>query len=484
MSDETYDLAEIAKQVMVNRGLRPEFSPEAVQQASKIQERTSWPEKSIDLRSMLWCSIDNDDSKDLDQLTYAEKDKQGRTIIWIAIADVDGLVFKNTAIDLDAQTNTTSVYTPAIIFPMLPKRLSTNLTSLNEDEDRTALVVKILINKQGEAEHSEIFQAIVHNHAKLTYNAVGGWLQAQMAIPEKVRKIQGLENSLRCQHEIAQVLKDRRHSLGALTLETPEVEAKVEGDDQIIINPPFHNVAHQLIEEFMIMANVTMAKHFEQAKIPSFRRVVRTPKRWDRIVEIAISLGEYLPEIPDSKALNAFLVKRKKLDPVSFPDLSLAVIKLLGRGEYVVETFQNAAIGHFGLALSDYTHSTAPNRRFPDLISQRQYKAFLNNEKKPYELQELRSLAAHCTAQEDAAMKVERHLNKSAEALLLSSQIGKVFKGIITGAGEKGTWIRVFRPPVEGKIIRGFQGLDVGDLVSVKLVDVDVPRGFIDFVRE
>jgi len=477
------DLAKLADKIMRERGLQPEFSKEELQQLSQINNPAPFSSQFVDLRSLLWCSIDNDDSRDLDQLTYAEKGKDSKTTLWIAIADVDALVIKDSAIDIHAQINTTSVYTPAKIFAMLPEKLSTNLTSLNENEDRISMVVKIQINQNGEVENSSIFQAIVHNYAKLTYNVIGSWLESISALPDKVKQVPGLENALKIQHEAAQLLKKKRHEAGSLTLESSKAEAKIASNNQIVIQLAPHNFAHQLIEEFMIVSNQTVAKHFREAKIANLRRVVRIPKYWNRIVEIAKSYGENLPQEPDSKALDAFLVKRQKADPISFPDLSLTVIKLLGRGEYIVENAQEAPVGHFALAISDYTHSTAPNRRFPDLISQRQYKAFLRGEKAPYSLEELNALAAHCTQQEDAATKVERQLNKSAAAALLSSQIGKVFKGIVTGVGEKGTWIRIFQPATEGKIIQGFEKLKIGDKISVTLKYVDIARGFIDFIH-
>lgn len=475
------NLAKIADQVMQEKGLQPEFSKDELQQLSQINNPAPLSSKYVDLRSLLWCSIDNDDSLDLDQLTYAEKGADGKFTLWIAVADVSALVEKNTPIDIHAQANTTSVYTPAKIFPMLPEKLSTNLTSLNENEDRIAMVVKIQISQDGDIENSSIFQAQVHNRAKLTYNSIGDCLEKKKPLPNEVKQIAGLENTLRTQHEAAQILKKKRHEAGSLTLVSAEPEVKIADKDQIIIQLPLHNFAHQLIEEFMIAANITMAKHFNEAKIPNLRRVVRIPKYWNRIVEIAKSFGENLPQEPNSKALDAFLVKRLAADPDSFPDLSLMVIKLLGRGEYIVENDQNDPVGHFGLALSDYTHSTAPNRRFPDLITQRQYKAFLKGENAPYTLEELRGLATHCTQQEDAAMKVERHMNKSAAAAVLSSQIGGVFKGIITAASEKGTWVRIFKPAIEGKVINGSQNLKVGDKVSVRLKYVNIQEGFIDF---
>lgn len=476
------ELAQLATRLMKERGLLPDFSKESLQQLSQINHPAPLSSGYVDLRSLLWCSIDNDDSRDLDQLTYAELGTDNKTTLWIAIADVDALVVKDSPIDLHAQTNTTSVYTPAKIFTMLPEKLSTNFTSLNEDEDRAAMVVKIQIDQKGNIENSTIFLATVHNYAKLTYHEIGNWLEGKDTLSEKVKKIQGLENTLKIQHEAAQILRTKRHKAGALTLESPKAEAKIASNHQIIIELSPHNFAHQLIEEFMIAANQSMAQHFIEAKIASLRRVVRIPKYWDRIVEIAEGFGEELPQKPDSKALDEFLISRQKIDPVSFPDLSLTVIKLLGRGEYIIENDPNHPVGHFALALSQYTHSTAPNRRFPDLISQRQYKAFLRNEQDPYTLEELYSLAAHCTQQEDAAMKVERQMNKSAAAALLTPQIGSLFKGIITEASEKGTWVRIFHPAVEGKIIHGSGKLKIGDKVSVQLKYVDIQKGFIDFI--
>lgn len=476
----TTDLARLAAQRMRERGLQPEFSREELQQLAGISAPAPITSVHTDLRSLLWCSIDNDDSLDLDQLTYAEKGADGKMSMWIAVADVDAIVRKDSAIDLHAQINTTSVYTPAKIFPMLPEKLSTNLTSLNEHEPRASLVVKVEINQAGEIESSSIQQAAVQSYAKLTYSAVGAWLEGKGAIPEKVKQVAGLEENLKIQSEAAQILKKRRHEAGSLTLESSEPEAKVAGD-KIVIELSPHNLAHQLIEEFMIAANRAVADKCREARIPSLRRVVRIPKNWDRIMDVAMEYNEFLPEKPDSGALDAFLIKRQKADPDSFPDLSLTIIKLLGRGEYIVENDKEKPVGHFGLALSNYTHSTAPNRRFPDLISQRQLKAYLQNYKAPYTIKELYKLADHCTDQEDAAAKVQRQMTKSAAAVLLSSQIGAVFKGIITGAGDTGTWVRIFHPAVEGKVISGFKNLKVGNKVSVQLKYVDIQKGYIDF---
>ncbi len=474
-------LTSLAKQILRKRGLEPDFSEKVTQELSEITTPAAPPENITDLRTLLWCSIDNDDSRDLDQLTYAEKNNDDTYQLWIAVADVDAIVHKDSGIDYHAQINTTSIYTPAKIFPMLPEKLSTNLTSLNEGQDRIAMVVKILIDKNGEFLDSSITQAVVHNYAQLAYNATGDWLDGKHSIPNKINNTAGLEKTLRVQSEATQILRRKRSAMGSLTLESAQVIAKVSDSDEIVLDVSPHNSAHQLIEEFMIAANNVMAKLFQKQKIASLRRVVRKPNKWDRIVEVANNLGESLPREPNSKALDEFLVKRKEADPVSFPDLSLTIIKLMGRGEYVVENVGDTPVGHFGLAITNYTHSTAPNRRYPDIITQRQCKAFLQGKPSHYPLEELYKLADHCTQQEDASSKAERQLNKSAAAILLTPLIGTQFHGIITGVDQMSTWIRIFNPPVEGKVIKGYEKLDVGDRVTVTLVSVDVPNGYIDF---
>ncbi|MBS0629150.1 MAG: RNB domain-containing ribonuclease [Verrucomicrobia bacterium] len=473
---EQIDLKFLAKQAMRQRGLEPDFSKEAFEQLDGINAPAGPNAETKDLRSFLWCSIDNDDSKDLDQLTYAENG-----LLYVAVADVDALVTKDSPLDQHARKNTTSVYTPAKIFPMFPDKLSTDLTSLNENEDRMAIVIEVSVSKEGDVEGGRIYRALVCNKAKLSYRIVGNWLEGKSDLPEKFQGVKDLENSLRYQHAIAQRLQNYRQKMGALTLEPNEMEAKVTSDLHIMLQPPLRNYAQQLIENFMIAANHVMAEEFRKLKVASLRRIVRIPKRWDRIVEIARSYDEKLPEAPDPKALENFLIQRKAKDPSTFPDLSLTVIKLLGRGEYVVEYPGEKPVGHFGLALSEYVHSTAPNRRFPDLISQRQLKAHLIGEKSPYSEKELEAIAFHCTAQEDAATKVERHMKKVAAALFLSTAIGSHYEGLITGAGEKGTWVRVIDPPVDGKIVGDFGKLDVGDRVVVELVSVDIPKGYINF---
>jgi exoribonuclease-2 len=477
-------LAKLAVQAMVEKGLEPEFSAAELQQLALIKAPAN-SSSSQDLCSLLWCSIDNYDSRDLDQLTYAEK--QGdKIVLWIAIADVDALVKKDTPLDQHAHANTTSVYTPARIFPMLPEKLSTDLTSLNEKQRRASIVVKIDLDLLGNLTNPSIFEALVCNYAKLSYEEIGPWLAGTQPLPNKVAQVPGMEKALRIQHEAAQLLKKKRHAEGALTLQSPEAEVKIDplsrGESETIhIELPAHNYAHQLIEEFMIAANRTMAEQFKKAQLISLRRVVKTPKYWGRIVDTAKALGGQLPEKPDAKALENFLSERQKKDPERFPDLSLTIIKLLGRGEYMVVDEPGGEHGHFALALSEYTHSSAPNRRFPDLIAQRQCKALLRGEKAPYSVEELHKLAEHCTQQEDAAMKVERRLNKSAAAAVLAPHIGDIFQGIITGAGETGTWVRLFQPAVEGKVVQGFENLQIGDKVSVQLLAADIAKGFIDF---
>ena len=482
MPEKKYDLEQIARQDMRQRGLQPDYPKEALQQLESIKQPAVWSSKVKDLRNLLWCSIDNDDSRDLDQLTYAKMDSDGKATLWVAIADVDALVKKNSPIDQHAQMNTTSIYTPAKIFSMLPEKLSTNLTSLNEKEDRVAMVVEMKMTMEGHVVDSSIYQAAVHNYAQLSYSKVGAWLEKKGSIPDKTAQVKGLQEALQCQHTLAQILKNMRHEMGALSLETAEAEAKWRKDSGIQLEVQQHNFAHEIIENFMIAANSTIANFFVKSKIASLRRVVRIPKRWDRIVNLAYENGESLPDTPNSKALDSFLCKMRKKDPVAFPDLSLSVIKMLGNGEYIVEKPGDNPTGHFGLALREYSHSTAPNRRYPDIITQRQLKAYLESRAMDYDLSELEILAGHCTQQEDSATKVERQVNKSAAAMLLEPSIGAIFNGIVTGASDKGTFIRILNPPVEGKIVRGSENLDVGDRTRARLVSVDVPRGYIDFV--
>ncbi len=475
-------LRDIAHDAMLQRGLLPDFSPDVIAELNALTQPAAIAGASVrDLRSLLWSSIDNDDSMDLDQLSVAESQAGGSVKILVAIADVDALVKKGTAIDGHASTNTTSVYTAAQIFPMLPEKLSTDLTSLADSKERLAIVVEMVVAADGTIGASDIYRAAVLNRAKLAYDSVAAWLEGTAPAPPKLAAVPGMDEQLRIQDRVAQSLRKVRQQHGALQLETLEVRAVLAGDAIADLKPDEKNRAKELIEDFMVAANGAAAKFLALRNVPSLRRVLQTPKHWDGIVALAAKTGDKLPETPDAVALDAFLAKRRQLDPLRFPDLSLAVIKLLGSGEYVLDVPGDAAVGHFALAVREYTHSTAPNRRFPDLIMQRLLKASLIGQPSPYSNAELTALAAHCTQQEDNADKVERQVGKSAAALLLASRIGAQFDGIVTGASDKGTWVRISGPMVEGRVIRGFAGLHVGDRTRVQLVHTDVARGFIDF---
>jgi VacB/RNase II family 3'-5' exoribonuclease len=478
------DLRAIAHKAMTDRGLEPDFPPDAILQLNSIHSPARETDRAIrDLRTLLWCSIDNDTSRDLDQLTVAEKLPAGAVIVLVAVADVDAIVKPASPIDRHARANTTSVYTAAEIFPMLPEKLSTDLTSLGEGEDRLALVVEMWVAADGSIQESQVYRALVNNHAKLAYRSVAAWLDGKDRMPEKVAETKGLDGQLRLQDQIAQVMKSVRHLHGALDLETIEPEAVLKDGQVVDLRLERKNRAQELIEDFMIAANGASAQFLGRRGVPALRRVVRSPERWDAIRKVAEGFADDLPADPDSKALAAFLARRRLTDPLRFPDLSLTIVKLLGRGEYVVQLPGQQTAGHFGLAVRDYSHSTAPNRRFPDLITQRLLKAALAGSKLPYAADELTSLATHCTEQEDAASKVERQVRKSAAAQLLSGRIGETFDALVTGASEKGTWVRLLKPPAEGMLVRGQEGVKVGDQIKVRLASLNVERGFIDFAR-
>lgn len=478
-------LRDIAARAMVERGLLPDFSPAALAEVQRMSGDGDVPAGAAagaaDLTHLLWCSIDNDSSRDLDQLTVAEPLPGGLTRIRVAIADVDARVPRDSALDAHARQNTTSVYTAAAIFPMLPERLSTDLTSLNAHEDRLAVVVAMDVDGQGNVQAADLARARVHNHAKLAYNSVAAWLEDGAAMPDALAQVRGLADNLRLQDAVAQRMRQRRRENGALSFETVRAKPVFDGDDLRGLDEERKNRATELIEDFMIAANGATARFLSARHFPSIRRVVRSPKRWDRIVELAAQHDRALPATPDSVALDEFLTAQRAADPERFTDLSLSVIKLLGAGEYVAERPGAAATGHFGLAVKDYSHSTAPNRRYPDLVTQRQVKSALDGDGTPYTFEELDALAAHITAQEDAANKVERQVGKSAAALLLRSRIGESFDALVTGASSKGIYARLLRLPVEGRVVRHFDGMDVGEHVRVRLVGVDVERGYIDF---
>jgi exoribonuclease-2 len=478
------NLSAIARQAMIQHGLLPDFSPAAQGQADSAAQSQSKTGPAIrDLRALLWSSIDNDDTRDLDQLVAAEPLAGGVARILVAVADVDALVARDSPIDHHAGANTTSVYTAAKVFPMLPERLSTDLTSLREDQERLAVVIEMTIEPQGTISASDVYRARVLNRAKLTYDGVAAWLEGNAPPPAPLAEVPGLDRQLRQQDQAAQALRRVRYERGALNFETAQPRPVFNDGVLTDMRADERNRAKELIEDFMIAANGVVARFLQGKGRSLLRRVLRSPERWPRIVALAADAGEQLPAQPDARALNAFLAARRNADPATFPELSLSVLKLLGSSVYAVELPHEPAAGHFGLAVNEYTHSTAPNRRFPDLITQRLLKAALDGGPAAYTDDELRELASHCTVQEKNATKVERQVRKAATALLLIDRIGQRFNGIVTGASEKGTWVRISEPIAEGKVVKDSAGLDVGDRVRVELVDVNPERGFIDFAR-
>jgi len=469
---------------MLEHGLEPDLPPAAAAQLRAISGAAMERSAQIrDQRSLPWCSIDNDESRDLDQLSVAQPLADDAVQILIAIADVDASVARGSPLDAHAGTNTTSVYTAAQIFPMFPDRLSTDLTCLAEGQERLSVVVEMSVADDGSITASDIYRAVVVNRAKLAYDSVAAWLDGTGSPPPAVAAVAGLDRQLRLQDAVAQRLKRLRQAAGSLTLTTLEAQAVHQGTALTDLKPDEANRAKELIEFFMIAANAVAARFLEGHGRSSLRRVLPEPARWDRIVALARSCGETLPAAADARALNEFLRKRQQAAPAQFPDLSLAIVKLLGAGEYVLKRPGEPCAGHFGLALDDYLHATAPNRRFPDVIAQRLIKAALAGAAAPYGDEELRTLGEHCTVQERNAAKVERQVRKSAAAFLLQARIGEQFDGLVTGAADKGTWVRLSRPLAEGRVIKGFEGLDVGDAVRVRLIHTDVQRGFIDFER-
>ncbi len=478
------DLQAAAKEVVRQRGFQPDFPPQVLQQVAQLKDHPPkvGPTSDIrDLRNLLWSSIDNDTSRDLDQIEVAESMANGDVKIMIGIADVDAFVPKNTAIDQHAARETTTVYAGVRNFPMLPEELSTGLTSLLENQDCLAVVVEFVVDSTGSLKSPSVYRAVVQNKAQLQYNSVGAWLEGKSPAPPKIASSGDLQGQLKLQDEVAQKLKQQRFQHGALSLESDELQPLMLNDQVVDVVKQQKNRATELIEDFMVAANGVVARML--ANVSSLRRIVRTPKRWDRIVQLAATKGQKLPAQPDSKALNDFLLRRQAADPDHFADLSLAVIKLIGPGEYVLERAGEVAPGHFGLAVRDYTHSTAPNRRFVDMVGQRVIKSMLAGQKNPYSDAELTAVAANCTQKEDAAKKVERDMAKRLAAVAMQHRIGEVFDAIVTGATEKGTFVRVSQPRLEGLLAQGAQGLDVGDKLRAKLIRTDVQKGYIDFAR-
>lgn len=469
---------------MLQRGFHPDFPSEVQQQLHQLRQHG--PEITTgndirDLRDLLWSSIDNDTSRDLDQVEVAESLPNGDTKIMAGISDVDAYIAKGTPIDVHAASETTTVYAGVRNFPMLPEQLSTGQTSLLENQDRLSVVIEFVVDGSGNVSEENAYPALTRNHAQLQYNSVGAWLESTGSAPAKVAASSALQAQLRLQEATAQKLKNQRHEHGSLELESSELTPLMHGDQVVGLVPEQRNRATELIEEFMIAANGVMARRLE--KVSSLRRVVKTPERWDRIVQLAAQYGEKLPPDPDSKALSEFLLHRKAADPDHFADLSLAVIKLIGPGEYVLEHPGEPAPGHFGLAVQDYTHSTAPNRRFADIVTQRILKAQLAGKPNPFSDNELSAIAANCTEKEKAARKVERDMSKRLAAAALQNRIGSVFDAMVTGVTPHGTFVRALQPHVEGLLAQGHQGLDVGDRLKVKLIRVDIQHGFIDFAR-
>jgi exoribonuclease-2 len=478
------NLPAIAQQVMQAHGFQPDFPPEAQKQLADISAhppQLTPSDKVRDLRNLLWSSIDNDTSKDLDQIEVAERLPNGDVKVMIGIADVDAFVAKDSPIDQHAKRETTSVYTGVTIFPMLPNALSTGASSLLPDVDRPAMVVEFAVNAGGALSSSNVYRAIVRNKAQLTYNAVGAWLDGTAPAPPKVAASSDLQAQLKLQDQVAQALKKLRFTNGALDLDTDEVIPLFSNGQVVDVEKVKKNRATELIEDFMVAANGVVARLLE--KVSSLRRIVRTPAHWDGIIRLAAEQSEKLPSTPDSKALNDFLVKRKAADPDHFADLSLAVIKLVGPGEYILERPGDSPEGHFGLAVQDYTHSTAPNRRFPDMVTQRLIKASLDGAPGPYSDNDLAAIALNCTQKGDAARKVEREMSKRLSAMAMSHRVGETFDAMVTGTTPKGTFVRTAQPHMEGLLAQGAQGLHVGDKLRVKLTRTDVQHGFIDFVK-
>lgn len=483
---QSVDLDARARQSMIENGFEPDFDRAAIDQVKALEADGNPPpvDGVEDLRHFLWSSIDNRTSRDLDQVEYAERLANGEIRLLVGIADVDSLVHKGSPIDEHAEVNTVTVYTESEIFPMLPEELSTDRTSLNEGKDRLSVVVELIIDANGDVPGNKVFRAMVQNRAKLSYEDVGNWIDENASEPEKFSAVANLKEQIELQLEAAHRLHKFRMEKGALEFESIESSPVVVDGEIRDIESIRPNSARKIIENFMIGANVEMAEFLELNGSPSIRRVVKTPERWSRIRDLAAEYGTTLPDTPDNRSLSDFLAERRAADPDHFPDLSLAVVKLMGSGEYVVKQPGVEVSGHFGLGIRDYAHSTAPNRRFPDMVVQRLVKAKLDNEPAPYSMEELEAIAAHCNDREKAARKVERKMRKIVAASVMQKRVGESFDAIVTGATDKGTFARILRPPVDGRIVRGERETEVGDKVRVRLLSANPKNGFIDFSVE
>lgn len=479
-----FDLSAAARRSMIQRGFEPDFPPAVADEVQQLRQHPPQPTASArDLRALLWSSIDNETSRDLDQIEYVEPAPGGGHRILIGIADVDAFVPKGSPMDQHALKETATVYTGIDIFSMLPEQLSTGWTSLLQDQERIAVVAEFTLDAQTQITASDIYMARIVNRAQLAYPSIAAWLAGTAPAPPKVAASTELQQQLRLQDELAQRLRTERACHGALNLETVETHPIRVANGTIDIESRVKNRASQLIEDFMIAANGVVARMFDAKRLSSIRRVVKTPKRWDRIVELAAEKGTKLPAAPDARPLNDFLNLQQRQDPEHFPDLSLAVIKLLGPGEYVMEKAGEKPEGHFSLAVQDYTHSTAPNRRYADLVTQRLLKAMMNAAPAPYSDDELAAVASRCTMMEDAQRKVTREMQKRIAAVAMSGHVGQTYDAVVTGVNEHGSFVRIFKPAVEGMLVRGQQGVDVGDQLRVTLVRTDPAHGFIDFAR-
>jgi exoribonuclease-2 len=475
-----FDVDAAARRAVLDAGFEPDLDPAATAQLDKISGPAAAVAGIKDLRDKPWSSIDNKESRDLDQIEYVEQLPNGDIRLVVGIADVDVLVPKDSPLDKHAFANCTSVYTGVEVFPMLPEKLSTDCTSLNEGQDRVIIAIETVVNAGGDVVSYDVYRAMARNTAKLAYDDVGAWLDDGGTL-EKVSNNKVLTDQLRLQAEASKRLKDERARNGALEFDTIEA-TPIAKDGKVVDLKVIHkNRSRDLIEDFMIASNVAIARFLESKGRSGIRRVVREPERWDRIVELAGRYGEKLPSEPSSLALSQFLIKRRQADPDRFPDLSVSIVKLMGPGIYALDLPGTDPGGHFGLATHDYTHATAPNRRYADLVTQRLVKAVFDNTPPPYTDDELSAIAKQCTEREDAENKVERKVRKIVAALLLRDRIGESFDAIVTGAGPKGTYVRTMHPPAEGMVVRGQKGFDVGDKVRVKLVGADPYKSYIDF---
>jgi len=453
---------------MLEAGFAPDVPDDVLREVRALSDErltVTADRATRDLRSLLWSSIDNIESRDLDQVEFTEREANGDIRVMIGIADVDAFVPEGSATDRYAAKNTTSVYTGIETYSMLPEALSMDITSLLEGVDRRAIIIDFSVSSEGAVNSNGMYQALIRNHAKLDYESVGRWLEGSAPMPERVSSLPGLEAQLRLQDEVTGRLRELSRRRGALEIETIEASPVVVDGKVYDLTIKEKNRARHIIENLMVTANGQMASFLRAVGSPSIQRVVSIPQRWPRIVEIAESLGEALPSEPH------------------FPDLSLSVVKLLGAGEYVVLPAGSDTEGHFGLAVHDYTHSTAPNRRYIDLVTQRLLKAVVAGEAVPYTEAEMTGIAEHCNQRQGAARKVERLMRKVIAAVMLGERVGDVFDSIVTGVSQKGTYVRLISPPAEGRVVRGERGLDVGDKVKVRLVSTEPRKGFIDFER-